>query len=71
MEQKQDYLGIAKQQCDEVAEIYYHFRKKGGTYNDLIEIPAMKKLIGNVKGEKILDAGCGFGYYSILRSAGG
>ena len=25
----------------------------------------MKKLIGNVSGKKVLDAGCGFGFYSI------
>lgn len=56
---------IAKKQCEETAEIYYRFRKKGVTANDLIEIPAMKKLIGDVKGKKVLDAGCGFGFYSI------
>ena len=31
----------------------------------MIEIPAMTKLIGNVEGKRVLDAGCGFGYYSI------
>lgn len=62
---KRDYKQIAKEQCERVAEIYYHFRKKGGTANDLIEVPAMKRLMGDVGGKKILDAGCGFGYYSI------
>lgn len=37
-----------------------------GTYNKLVEIPAMLSLIGNVKGKKMLDAGCGHGYYSLL-----
>jgi 2-polyprenyl-3-methyl-5-hydroxy-6-metoxy-1,4-benzoquinol methylase len=65
MPTKTDYKQIEKDQCERTAEIYYHFRKKGGTANDLIEIPAMKRLIGNVEGKKVLDAGCGFGYYSI------
>jgi len=62
---KKDYSKIAKNQCERTARIYYAFRKKGDTYNDLVEIPAMKKLIGDVRGKKILDAGCGFGSYSI------
>ena len=65
MSPQQDYKQIAKDQCEGAAEIYYHFRKKGGTANDLIEVPAMKRLMGDVRGKKILDAGCGFGYYSI------
>ena len=56
---------IAKTQCERTAKEYYAFRKKGGTANDLVEIPAMKKLLGDVKNKKILDAGCGFGFYSI------
>jgi ubiquinone/menaquinone biosynthesis C-methylase UbiE len=60
-----DYSEIARRQCERTARIYYAFRKKGGTANDLIEIPAMKKLMGDVKGKKLLDAGCGFGSYSI------
>ena len=65
MTNKIDYSQVAKRQCENTARIYYAFRKKGGTPNDLIEIPAMKRLIGNVKGKKLLDAGCGFGSYSI------
>lgn len=65
MSNKTDYSQIAKEQCEQTAMIYYAFRKRGGTANDLIEIPAMKKLIGDVKGKKLLDAGCGFGSYAI------
>ena len=54
---------IARTQCERTAREYYAFRKKGGTANDLVEIPAMKKLLGDVKNKKILDAGCGFGFY--------
>jgi ubiquinone/menaquinone biosynthesis C-methylase UbiE len=59
------YSRIARQQCEQTARIYYAFRKRGGTANDLVEIPAMKKLIGDIMGKKVLDAGCGFGFYSI------
>lgn len=64
MKEKTDYSQIARMQCERTARIYYAFRKKGGTFNDLIEIPAMKRLIGDVKGKRLLDAGCGFGSYS-------
>jgi ubiquinone/menaquinone biosynthesis C-methylase UbiE len=63
--QEDTYSLIAQQQCERTAQIYYDFRKRGGTANDLIEIPAMKRLMGEVKGKKLLDAGCGFGSYSI------
>jgi ubiquinone/menaquinone biosynthesis C-methylase UbiE len=61
----QERTRIARQQCERTARIYYTFRKRGGTANDLIEIPAMKRLMGEVAGKKLLDAGCGFGCYSI------
>lgn len=56
---------IAKFQFERTAREYYAFRKKGGTANDLVEIPAMKKVIGNVRGKKLIDFGCGIGSYSI------
>ena len=56
---------IARTQCERTAREYYAFRKKGGTANELVEIPAMKKLLRDVKNKKILDAGCGFGFYSV------
>lgn len=56
---------IAKTQCERTAKEYYSFRMQGGTANDLVEIPAMKKLIGDVSGKKVIDCGCGFGTYSI------
>ena len=56
---------IARAQCERTAGEYYAFRKRGGTANDLVEIPAMKKLIGDVSGKRLIDCGCGFGSYSI------
>lgn len=52
---------------DKNAERYYHMRtQEGGTlFNDYIEGPAAKKLIGRVrKGQKLLDIGCGIGNLS-------
>ena len=51
---------IARTQCERTAKEYYTFRMKGSTANDLVEIPAMKKLIGDVRGKKVIDCGCGF-----------
>lgn len=46
-----------------LAKAYYKRRKDKSRfdYNRDIEVPAMIKLIGNVKGKVILDIGCGFG----------
>lgn len=48
---------------DELADLYYRRRKNLSRfdYNRDIEVPAMLKLIGDVKNKKILDMGCGFG----------
>ena len=56
---------IAREQCERAAQIYYHLRTQGGSFNDIVEIPAMVRLIGDVRGKRVLDAGCGFGTYSI------
>ncbi len=68
---KRNHSEIAREQCERTARIYYAFRKRGGTANDLIETPAMKRLIGDVYEKKLLDAGCGFGSYSIYCSQRG
>jgi len=54
-----------------LAESYQIFREDSGTYNELVEIPAMLDLIGDIKGKRVLDAGCGYGYYSLLLSKKG
>jgi SAM-dependent methyltransferase len=56
----------AQKDWNEFAENYQAFRGEPGTYNELVEIPAMLSLIGDVGRKKVLDAGCGYGYYSIL-----
>ena len=37
----------------------------------LIEVPYILELIGDVRGKKVLDAGCGGGFYSIWMSEKG
>lgn len=56
----------ARKDWNRMAENYQAFREEQGTYNELVEVPAMLSLIGDVKGKKVLDAGCGYGYYSVL-----
>ncbi len=65
MEERRSSSEIARAQCERTASIYYAFRKRGDTYNDLVEIPAMRELMGDVRGLRVLDAGCGFGSNSI------
>ena len=61
----------ARKDWNRLALDYQAFRKERGTYNELVEVPAMLELIGDVKGKRVLDAGCGFGYYSILLARSG
>lgn len=56
----------AKKDWNRLAEDYEAFRGESGTYNEIVEIPAMLSLIGDVKNKTVLDAGCGHGYYSIF-----
>ncbi len=53
-----------------VAEHYHNWRTKlnpyGWHYNELLEMPATLSLLGNIKGKKILDFGCGTGIYAKL-----
>ncbi|MBU3923617.1 MAG: class I SAM-dependent methyltransferase [Nanoarchaeota archaeon] len=42
---------------------YHEFRQKKSFYNEYIEMPAMIKMLGNLKDKKILDWGCGSGIY--------
>ncbi|MBI2630469.1 class I SAM-dependent methyltransferase [Candidatus Pacearchaeota archaeon] len=58
-----------------LAEEYYQSRKdKKGTsyfYNQLLEMPTTLKLLGNIRGKKVLDLGCGPGIYAKVLSEKG
>ena len=50
-----------RSQWRKLAESYTEFRKSPNRYNELIEVPAMRGLLGDVAGLDVLDAGCGTG----------
>jgi ubiquinone/menaquinone biosynthesis C-methylase UbiE len=65
----------AKNKYNIIAEHYHNWRTKlntkGWMYNEHLEMPATLKLIGNIKGKKVLDFGCGTGIYTkILKEKG-
>lgn len=51
---------------NKIAKIYHNKRINGKDLNELSEQPATFSLLGNVKGKKVLDAGCGSGVYSKI-----
>lgn len=54
-----------------LAEEYHGLRMKKSLYNEMTEMPAMMKMLGNVKDKKVLDWGCGSGIYiKKLKSKG-
>lgn len=64
-----------KKKYDFIAQSYHNMRTKehpqGWFYNEFLEMPAVIEMLGNVKGKKILDMGCGTGIYAkILRDKG-
>ncbi len=60
----------AKENYDKSARGYHSWRTvenpDGWFYNELLEMPATLKLLGNVKSKKVLDFGCGTGIYAKL-----
>jgi SAM-dependent methyltransferase len=66
---KQEEKQVQKE-YDKLAEHYHYWRTEknpeGWHYNELLEMPTTLKLLGNVKGKRILDFGCGTGIYAKL-----
>ncbi len=46
-------------------EGYKKLRDNDTNYNDLLEQPAMRKLLPNLNGKSVLDLGCGYGHNCI------
>jgi predicted TPR repeat methyltransferase len=42
--------------------VYKEFRDNDKGYNESIEVPAMKRLMKDIKGARVLDLGCGLGH---------
>jgi ubiquinone/menaquinone biosynthesis C-methylase UbiE len=55
---------------DKVAVSFHHDRTvrypEGWFFNELLEMPTTLKLLGNVRGKKVLDLGCGTGIYAKI-----
>lgn len=69
---KQDLTEQAIKRWDRFADQYagMHF-EQGDVHKEIFLTPEITKLLGDVEGLKILDAGCGEGYFSrILANAG-
>jgi len=60
----------AMKKYDFLAKFYHDLRTKkypqGWFYNEMLEMPSTLELLGNIKGKKILDFGCGTGIYAKL-----
>ncbi len=63
-QQSPDLRKLARSQWRELAESYIAFRESADRYNDLLEVPAMRELLGDVAGRDVLDAGCGTGVHA-------
>lgn len=50
---------------EEFLKGYLQIRRSNANHNDLIEQPAMKKLLPDVKGKSVLDLGCGYGANTV------
>lgn len=63
-----------KEAYDELADSYFKMRMNGGIsqfYNEMLEMPTTLRLLGNVRGKKILDLGCGPGRYAKILTENG
>ena len=56
---------VVRKQWDEAADIWVKFVRSGKNYySEYLNGPALKRMIGNVRGKKVLDFGCGEGCFS-------
>jgi len=62
-----------KKKWDDAAKSWVEFVRSGKNYYaEYLNGPALKRMIGNVRGKKVLDIGCGEGYFSrFFAKAGG
>jgi len=56
---------VIRKQWNEATESWVKFVRSGKDYyREYLNGPALKRMIGNVEGKKVLDVGCGEGYFS-------
>ncbi len=54
-----------RKQWDKAAKIWVEFVRSGKNYYaEYLNGPALKRMVGSVKGKQVLDIGCGEGYFS-------
>jgi SAM-dependent methyltransferase len=56
---------VAREAWSEAADNYIAFCARPDTWNKLIEIPAMREMLGEVRGKRTLEVGCGPAHYSL------
>ena len=56
----------AQSAYDRMAEAYHKKRIEKNDFNKMLEQPITFEMLGDVKGKKILDAGCGSGIYTKI-----
>lgn len=65
----------ARKKYDFMSDAYHDMRTKsnprGWFFNEFLEMPATLKLLGNIKGKKVLDFGCGTGIYAKIMAKAG
>lgn len=60
-----EYDEVDKKQWNEAAKSWVKFVRSGKNYySEYLNGPALKRMIGDVEGKKVLDMGCGEGYFS-------
>jgi len=61
-----------KKQWNKAAESWVEFVRSGKNYYaKYLNGPALKKMVGNIKGKRVLEIGCGEGYFSRLFAKAG
>ena len=64
-----------KKTYNDMAQFYHEHRttkfEDGWFFNEYLEMPAMIKALGNVRGKKLLDWGCGSGIYAKVLNRNG
>ena len=57
--------GRVRRTYNDIAGAYFNFRVTGGAvYNEYLEMPAMLAELGDVRGKRVVDIGCGPGIYA-------
>jgi ubiquinone/menaquinone biosynthesis C-methylase UbiE len=62
---KEEYLKTEKTNYDNIAETFIEQAERNLSWNNLYERPYMLSIFDNFKNKRVLDLGCGTGFYSF------